>query len=282
MKTRNVMQFKALIKQKAIEKKISPQLVMQNYMLERLLERIAVSTYRHQFILKGGFLIAAMIGLEARATMDLDTTLRQLTLDYLTIEAVFKEICKTTLEDDIRFEFIRVTDIREGDDYPGLRVSIIAKYDTLNVPLTVDITTGDVITPQAIQCQLPSLFDTRTIPVLAYPIETLLAEKVETVLSRTIANTRPRDFYDIHLLFRLYKSKCRAEVLQKALYRTMKKRGTLKILEHPFEILSEIRESVSLNRFWKRYQGSFDYAKGISFDETCNTLHDFLTFIQTE
>ena len=142
MITKNPMQLKAFIKKKAMEKNISAQLVMQNYMLERLLERISLSKYKNNFILKGGFLISAVVGLDTRATMDLDTTIRGFSLTHESIREIFEEICAVEIEDDVEFEIVDISDIREGDDYPGIRVALKANYAPISVPLTVDVTTG--------------------------------------------------------------------------------------------------------------------------------------------
>ncbi|MCD8005980.1 MAG: nucleotidyl transferase AbiEii/AbiGii toxin family protein [Oscillospiraceae bacterium] len=272
MITRNPMQLKAIIKKEAAEKKISAQLVMQNYMLERLLERISLSEYKHNFILKGGFLISAIVGLDTRATMDLDTTIKGFTLTHEIVYKIFSEICTIAVEDDVTFEITGVFDIREGDDYPGIRLGLKANYPPISVPLTVDITTGDVITPKEIEYTFSLMFDDRSISIFAYNLETVLAEKIETVLSRSVANTRPRDFYDIYILYSLQGDKCDLEVLKQALLRTTKKRGSQNILKLYPDIIAEIRSSGVLQDFWERYQRNFDYAKEISFDDTCNVL----------
>ena len=163
MITRNAMQLKALIKKKAVEKHISAQLVMQNYMLERLLERVSLSSYKNNFILKGGFLISTIVGLDTRATMDLDTTIKGFSLTHETLREIFDEICSIPVEDDVEFEIVGITDIRETDDYPGIRVSLKANYAPISVPLTVDVTTGDVITPHEVERSYSLLFDDRTI-----------------------------------------------------------------------------------------------------------------------
>lgn len=272
MITNNPMQLKAFIKKKAAEKKISAQLVMQNYMLERLLERISLSKYKYNFILKGGFLISAIVGLDTRATMDLDTTIKGFTLTHESIRAIFQEICALEIADDVKFEIMDISDIREGDDYPGIRVSLKANYPPISVPLTVDVTTGDVITPREIEYTFSLLFDDRTISILAYNLETVLAEKIETVLSRSIANTRPRDFYDIYILYALRGAECDIKTLLQAMERTTSKRGSHKVLEIYPDIIAEIRASEQLRAFWKRYQRDFDYAKDISFDDACDTV----------
>lgn len=225
------MQFKAFIKKKAIEKNISAQLVMQNYMLERLLERISLSEYRYNFIVKGGFLISSIVGLNTRATMDLDTTIKGFDLTHKEIQNIFTEICNIEIKDNIIFEIVNIADIRERDDYPGIRVGLQAKYSPICVPLTVDVTTGDMITPREIEYTFPLLFDNRSISILAYNIETILAEKIETVLSRNIANTRPRDYYDIYILYVLRGPMVDIEMLKLALKRTTTKRGSYYILK---------------------------------------------------
>ena len=279
MITKNPMQLKAFIKKKAAEKNISAQLVMQNYMLERLLERISLSKYKHNFILKGGFLISAIVGLDTRATMDLDTTIKGFTLTHESIREIFVEICTMEVADDVRFELVDISDIREGDDYPGIRVSLKANYPPISVPLTVDVTTGDIITPREIEYSFSLLFDDRTISILAYNLETVFAEKIETVLSRSIANTRPRDFYDIHILYALRGTECNAKTLLQALERTADKRGSRKVLGIYPDIIAEIRASEQLRGFWKKYQHDFDYAKDISFDDACDTVQRIMESI---
>ena len=276
MITRNPMQLKAFIKKKAAEKNISAQLVMQNYMLERLLERISLSKYKNNFILKGGFLISAIVGLDTRATMDLDTTVKGFSLTHESIREIFGEICSVKVGDDVKFELVDISDIREGDDYPGIRVSLKANYPPISVPLTVDVTTGDAITPREMEYTFSLLFDDYTISIFAYNIETVLAEKIETVLSRNIANTRLRDFYDIYILYSLRGLECNAQTLLQALERTADKRGSRKVLEAYQDIIKEIRSSKQLRSFWKKYQREFDYAEDISFDDTCDTIHQIM------
>ena len=173
---KNAMQLKAIIKNLAKEKHISAQLVMQNFMLERLLERISISKYQQNFILKGGFLIATMVGLDTRATMDMDATIKGLPVNEQTVREMFEEICKIELEDDVTFSFRSIGEIREGDVYAGYRVSLSANYPPMAVPLKLDITTGDKITPKEIEYQFKLLLEDRSISVLAYNLETIMAE----------------------------------------------------------------------------------------------------------
>ena len=279
MITNNPMQLKAFIKKKAAEKHISAQLVMQNYMLERLLERISLSKYKNNFILKGGFLISAIVGLDTRTTMDLDTTIKGFTLTHEAIHSIFQEICAIEIEDDVQFEIAGVSDIREGDDYPGIRVALKANCPPISVPLTVDVTTGDMITPREVEYTFSLLFDNRSISILAYNLETVLAEKIETVLSRNIANTRPRDYYDAHILYALRGAECDKTTLRHALERTTQKRGSGRIMEQYPEIMKEIRGSDQLRKLWNKYTREYEYAKDISFDDTCNTIETIMDAI---
>ena len=272
MITKNPMQLKAIIKNEAQKKNITAQLVMQNYMLERLLERISLSKYRNNFILKGGFLISAIVGLDTRATMDLDTTIKGVSLTHDKIKKIFEDICLVEIEDDIAFEIVGIADIRETDDYPGIRVNLKANYDPISVPLTVDVTTGDIITPREIEYSFSLLFDDRKISVWAYNLETVLAEKLETVLSRGVANTRPRDYYDLYILWTLRREECDIETLKSALTHTVAKRGSEKVLEKNKAIVEQIRNSGRLQEFWKKYEAEYDYAKGIEFQSICDAI----------
>ena len=251
MITKNPMQLKAYIKKKAAEKHISAQLVMQNYMLERLLERISLSPYKHNFIIKGGFLVSAIVGLDTRATMDLDTTIKGFTLTHEAILSIFKDVSAVQIDDDVQFEVVGVADIRETDDYPGIRVSLKANYPPISVPLTVDVTTGDMITPREIEYTFSMLFDDRTISVLAYNLETVLAEKLETVVSRATTNTRMRDFYDLHILSQLHGQSIIPADLRAALIATARKRGTEKYLADAPAAFDEVEADPNMEKLWK-------------------------------
>jgi hypothetical protein len=187
-----------------------------------------------------------------RATMDLDTTIKGFPLTHESIGNIFNEICAISIADDVTFSVTRITDIREGDIYPSLRVALIASYPPLAVPLTVDVTTGDRITPREVEYSFQLMFDDRSISILAYNLETILAEKLETVLSRNIANTRPRDFYDIHTLYALRGSECDTAVLRQALNETVGRRGSRMVLEQFNDIVGNIRKNQQMLSFWER------------------------------
>jgi predicted nucleotidyltransferase component of viral defense system len=277
---KNAMQLKALIKKLAREKHISAQLVMQNFMLERLLERISVSKYQRNFILKGGFLIAAMVGLDTRATMDMDATIKGLPVNEQTIQEMFNDLCKIELNDDVSFEYNSISEIREGDQYSGYRVSLTAKYLPMAVPLKLDITTGDKITPREIEYKFRLLFEDRSISVLAYNLETVLAEKLETIISRGDQNTRPRDYYDVYILVKLQYSNINVESLRKALVNTAEKRNTIDIVRGYSSIMAVVKSSEIMQQRWLKYQKDFEYASDIAFDDTCDTVVQIMSEIE--
>lgn len=275
----NAMQLKAHIKNLAKEKHISAQIVLQNYMLERLLERISVSKYRDNFILKGGFLLAAMVGLDTRATMDMDATIKGLTVSKETISEMFDDICAINIDDDIKFAYKGIEDIREDDEYGGFRVSLTGNYPPMVVPLKIDITTGDKITPREMVYSFKLMFEERSIDVLAYTVETILAEKLETIISRGDQNTRPRDFYDVYILNTLQKQNIDNDVLKDAFAATVQKRGTERIVENYATIIETVINSKTMNDQWTRYQKEFEYVRGIGFEDACETVGDFLNCI---
>lgn len=269
---KNVMQLKAVMKNLAKEKHISAQLIMQNYMLERLLERISLSKYRDSFILKGGFLIAAMVGLDTRATMDIDATIKGLPVNGAMMEKMFKEICEIKLDDDVFFMMHSISEIREKDEYNGFRIALTANYPPMEVPLKIDVTTGDKITPREIEYRFKLMLEDRSISVLAYNLETILAEKLETIISRGNQNTRPRDYYDIYILTKLQSANIDYKVLKEALRETARKRNSSHIVSNYRGIIEIIRRDEIMHKRWENYQKDFEYAADILFIETCDTI----------
>lgn len=269
---KNAMQLKAIIKNLAKEKHISAQLVMQNFMLERLLERISVSKYQRNFILKGGFLIAAMVGLDTRATMDMDATIKGLPVNEHCIQEMFEDICTIELKDDVTFQFHNIGKIRESDAYAGYRVSLSASYFPMEVPLKLDITTGDKITPKEIEYQFKLMLEDRKISILAYNLETIMAEKLETVISRGDQNTRPRDYYDIYILAKLQYSNLTMNILKDALRSTTEKRGSTLVVKEYQSIMTIVRNSEVMQKQWKHYQKDFEYAMYIEFGDICDLI----------
>ena len=275
MKFNNAMQMKTWIKIEANKQSVTSAAILQNYMLERLLERISCSTYNKNLVLKGGMLISAIVGLDSRSTMDMDTTLRNLPLSEDLLLKMFKELFLINIDDEISFTLTKIGPIREDDAYGGFRVSLLASYDSISAPLKVDITTGDAITPREIDFEYKLMFQEKSISVLAYPIETILAEKCETIISRSVLNTRIRDFYDLHILFKLRSAQINIQTLRLAVKMTASKRKSLDSLLQYMQVIHFISIDPQLERFWKRYQKEYTYAEEISFTDLIDSLREF-------
>lgn len=269
---KNSMQLKAVVKNIAKKKKISAQLVLQNYMLERFLERVSISEYRNNFIIKGGFLISSMVGLDSRATMDMDATLKRYPVNEDTVRKMIEKIIQINLQDDITFTLKNIGEIREGDEYTGYRISLSANYPPMAVPLKLDITTGDKITPHEVEYEYKLMLEERKIQVLAYNMATILAEKLETVISRSDQNTRPRDYYDIYILSKVQGANINMETLANALAATAEKRGSMAVIRQYGKIMESVRNSEIMEKQWKNYQKDFDYAAGIEFSDACDAV----------
>lgn len=269
---KNAMQLKAIIKNIAKNKNISAALVIQNYMLERFLERVSLSRYHDNYIIKGGFLIASMVGLDSRATMDMDATIKGYPVNEEAIRKMVEDIIAVPVEDAIHFCLKSVREIREGDEYTGYRVALTADYEKMAVPLKLDITTGDKITPREIEYSYKLMMEDRSIRVLAYNLSTILAEKLETVVSRGDQNTRPRDYYDIYILSKLQAENIDVDSLKAALSATTAKRGSSELMMQYAEIMRTVKSSDVMKRQWDNYRKDFDYAAEIEFEETCDAV----------
>lgn len=267
--------LKAKIRNIGKEKGIPAQVVMQNYMFERFLERISLSKYKDNFILKGGMLIASMVGMDTRATMDMDATIQAFPLDEKHIQDVMNEICAIKLDDNIQFHQTKITPTREDDQYGGYKVYLEAAYDSIKTPLSMDITTGDVITPRAIKHKFQGVFDKeKQIELWSYNTETVLAEKVETILRRGPFSTRPRDFYDVYILSKTQEFD--AATFQEALEATSKHRESSEKVRDAERIMGTIENSEELRKQWKKYQRQYAYAEGISFEDTIKEVNGVL------
>lgn len=269
----NVMSLKAQIKNLAKKKNIKAQVLLQNYMFERFLERLSLSKYKDKFVLKGGVLIATIVGMDSRSTMDLDATLTGLPFTEKCVRDTITAVCDVALQDDVSMIVGTVTPIRSDDIYGGYRVKITASYDVINIPFSVDISTGDVITPEAVKHIFNGIIDDKKqIELWAYNIETILAEKIETILRRTTLNTRARDFYDVFIL-------CTTQNYDRSLFNnalsvTASHRGTTEQIADVSALLKIIADSSELRQLWKKYQMEYEYAKNISYDQIMNVLND--------
>lgn len=268
-------QLKGAIRNLAKEKGIHAQEVLQIFMFERIVERLSVSSYKDSFILKGGLLISAILGVAERTTMDMDTTVKGLPMDKQNIRKAVSQILAQPVDDGIEFQLLDLTPIREDDEYENFRASIQAIYGKMKIPMKLDITTGDEITPKEIQFSYPFLFDDHRVMVKAYTQETILAEKYETIIRRNIGNTRARDFYDLHLLYRLYRKNADWNLLKQAVLATARKRESLPILQDTKHILLALKESTALQDLWKRYQAQNLYAREITYPSIIETVIEF-------
>ena len=265
------MSLKGKIKNYAKSKSIAAQVVLQNYMFERFLARLSMSDYREKFVVKGGILIAAIVGLDTRSTMDLDTTLRNLPLTEEKVMEAVENICKITLGDDVIFEVKSIAPIRKDDRYGGFCVRLDAIYDTIVTPLSIDVSTGDVITPEAVEYEFSGIFDEEIrIKMWGYNIESVMAEKVETILSRGIFNTRPRDFYDVYILgtTQRYDKK----IFLKALEATAIHRGSREQIIDKTGIIEKLSASEELIQMWEKYRKKFSYASEIQYADVMDVL----------
>lgn len=247
------------------------QLLIRNYGMERFLERVSLSEHRDNFILKGGMLVSAMVGLENRATMDIDTSIRNMPLDTIAAKAMVEEIIAVPVDDNIRFEINDFGTIMDDAEYSGVRITLNAFLDATRIPLKIDISTGDAITPAAVNYQYKLMFEERYITLWAYNLETVLAEKIETVLSRSVLNTRLRDFYDLYVLQDTGLEIDKA-TLAAALTATARKRGSEQALALYERTLDEIRISPLMREQWERYQGKNNYAASIVWDDVISDI----------
>lgn len=258
-------QIKGRIKSVAKQNNADARTLMRIYMMERFLERLAQSEYRDNFIIKGGILVTAMIGVAHRSTMDIDTSMKNLNLSAEDALRVVNQVKDIDLDDGVSFEVKDVSNIMDEMEYPGIRVTMNANVGRLITPLKIDISTGDVITPRAIEFNYDLLREDRSISLWSYNLETILAEKLQTVLARGILNTRMRDFYDIRMLLDTYEDKVNKAVLKDAFAATCKKRGTDHLQEQAEEIIKIIEADEQLQVLWRAYQKKYSYAADIDY-----------------
>lgn len=259
-------QLKDLIRNLSKDKAADAQILMRNYMMERFLERISLSEYRDKFILKGGMLVAAMVGLDARSTMDIDATVKGATVGIEEVENMIASIISVPVDDGVEFRLKRISEIMDEAEYPGIRVSMETEFDGVITPLKIDISTGDAITPREVRYSFKLMLEDRSIEILAYNLETVLAEKLETVVSRATTNTRMRDFYDIYILEQLHGNTLDPQILHDALRATAHKRGTERHLAEAAEVFEEVENSSVMQKLWESYRKKFSYAADLEWN----------------
>lgn len=267
------MSFKAIINNMAKENNVAAQSVLQTYMLERLLERISISKYKDNFILKGGMLISAMLGIDSRTTMDMDTTIKGFPLTKDNITNIMDEICNIEIDDNVTLKINKVELIREDDDYGGYRITFEAKYNNeMPVIMKIDITTGDKITYKEIEYSFTLMLEDRKIQIWSYNVETIIAEKFEAIVKRGVLSTRIRDYYDVYMLINTQSKIIDKKTLKDAITLTAQHRGTSEIIKDWKKIVAKIANDSKMRQQWKRYQKDNFYAEEIEYKDLINAI----------
>lgn len=264
--------LKGKIRNIAHSKNLRSQEVLQMFFFERFLERLSKSKYKFNFVIKGGLLISSMIGIDNRTTMDMDTTIKGVPLKSEVIRNIVSEIINVEVDDGIEFETTDISHIREEDEYENFRVHLIANFGGIKNDMKIDITTGDAITPKEIEYLYPCMFQEESLRVLAYPLETILAEKYESVIKRNILTTRMRDFYDLYNLYNLRKEDINFDILKQAIISTATRRESLPIMKQVIEIIEDIKDDDYLKELWKVYLSDNSYVGDLNFLETVKVV----------
>ena len=278
----NSDKIKNIISKKAHGNSDISQKFYQLFYFERILERISKSSYRGKIILKGGLLLTSIIGNDERTTKDMDATLKGIPLTKNEVEKVFNEILNIDIDDDVLFKIISIKDIRLEDEYGGFRLNILSKLDNNKTYITVELTTGDVITPREIKYNYNSIFEDKKIPIMSYTIETILAEKFQTVVNRGLLNTRLKDFYDIYILVNTKMSELSKENLINAIKNTFKRRKTLLDIDKINEIINDLINDNNMNSLWENAVSKNSYAKNIRCEDTIDAIKQVAEILQSE
>ena len=271
---------KAKIKNKAGGSSDKSQIMLRIYLMERLLERVSLSKYRDNFVLKGGLLVSSLVGVDMRSTMDVDTTVKSLPMNKKSVQKILEEIMAIEVEDGVSFRISKVQDIMEGHEYEGLRFMIECSMDRLKQTIKIDISTGDEITPGAIEYKLPLIIEDRTIELWAYNLETLLAEKLETIMVRAEANTRMRDFYDIHVLLEQDAVPIDRDTMKAAFYATCNKRGSIELIGTIDDVINKITDDETMRQLWNNYRKSNYYVGALEWEDVIGSARKLRIMIE--
>lgn len=275
----NNSDFKEKIKNIENEYNLTHYEVLQRFMFERILERISISKYKNNFILKGGLLLSAMFGIDNRTTKDIDTTITGIDVSKEKVMKILNEILSIDINDSVKFDLINITDIRQEDEYGGNKYHIVGKFGNLKVNLEIDISTGDKVTPRQLKFKYPLTFEDRSILINSYNMETILSEKIETVLRRGRFNSRMKDFYDIYYFLKYLKNDMDMNILKMAIKNTFDSRDSLSYFKDYKEIMNSIRYSELMIKQWKIYSNKYNYANNISFNDILDMLEKFLNIL---
>lgn len=278
----NSDKLKNIIYKKAHGNSDISQKLYQLFYFERILERISISNYRGQIILKGGLLLTSIIGDDERTTKDMDATLKGIPLTKNDVEKVFNEILNIDIDDGVSFQIISIKDIRLEDEYGGFRLNILSKLDNNKTYITVELTTGDVITPKEMKYNYNSIFENKKIPIMSYTLETVLAEKFQTIVTRGLFNTRLKDFYDVYILIKTKMNELSKDNLIKAIKNTFERRETNFDIEQFNEVINDLIDDNNMNNLWNEYVSKNSYAKGIKFNDTINSIKMIIEILESE
>ena len=271
---------KAKIKNKAGGSSDKFQIMLRIYLMERLLERVSLSKYRDNFVLKGGLLVSSLVGVDMRSTMDVDTTVKSLPMNKKSVQKILEEIMAIEVEDGVSFRISKVQDIMEGHEYEGLRFMIECSMDRLKQTIKIDISTGDEITPGAIEYKLPLIIEDRSIDLWAYNLETLLAEKLETIMVRAEANTRMRDFYDIHVLLKQDVVTVDRDLLKAAFYATCKNRESIEQIGTIDDVINKIADDEIMRKLWINYRKTNYYVGTLEWEDVIGSARKLRVMIK--
>lgn len=261
----NIIEFKNKIKKVEEENNLNHYEVLQRYMFERILERISISKYNSNFILKGGLLLSAIFGINERSTKDIDTTIIRIDVSKTVMVKILNEILNINLNDGVTFNIVNVTDIREESEYGGNKYNIIGKIENIKVQLEIDISTGDKVTPREMKYKYQSIFENKSIIINCYNLETILAEKLETILRRGKFNSRMKDYYDIYYILNNLYDDIDTRILRKAIQETFNRRNSMENLKDYMKIIDSIKDSSTINELWKSYKNKYKYASNVDF-----------------
>lgn len=279
---KNATQLKAKIKNFAKEKNMDSRTVLQEYVLERFIDRISKSKYKNDFILKGGVLISSMVGVDLRSTLDIDTTIKgfEFTLDKL--NEVLNEIIETDIGDMFNFKILMNKKIMEETEYHGYRVTLEANFDTISQKFKIDISTGDIITPNEVKYNIKQMLSDDKIEILAYNIETILSEKIHSIIQKGEDNTRARDYYDIYILEKTKKEEINNNILKEAIINKFEERKNSNLVSNIYLKVLDLEKNIKLKELWNEYRSKFTYAKDIEFEDTIKSLKNIVSVLNTQ
>ena len=272
----NKNSLQARIKNLSSQKGVPSNVILQDYFFDAFLKRIAKSQYAENFVFKGGFLLSTTLGIDFRSTMDMDFLLTKLAMNKENIKKIFKEIAEIDVDDNITFKFVDINDIRQEDEYGGFNVSLLGRLENVKVVVSIDIATGDPITPSSVSYNYRCLFDNEILIFAAYNFETIIAEKLQTILNRGVTNSRSKDFYDLYIIYKLRWNDINVSTLKEAFNNTCRYRNTIFSLGHATEIKNQIENDLSMQKRWESFSKKNEFASDISFSDTISVLNIIL------